>query len=102
METKQYRVYICGNMHCQSRGSAALFQQLEQELWERGLDVAVEAHLGGCQDQCDYGPNMIVWPGPWRYAGLTSATVTEIVEQHLVGGELVQAYLATPEMRRRA
>lgn len=77
-----------------------MLQQLEQELWERGLDTAVETHLGGCQDQCDYGPNMIVWPGPWRYAGLTSAAVTEIVERHLIGGEPVQEYLATPEMRR--
>lgn len=79
---------------------AALQQHLELEIWDRGLDTAVEVCVGGCQDQCDYGPNMIVWPGPYRYAALTRQALTRIVEQHLLNGEPVASLLAHPGMRR--
>lgn len=94
------RIYVCGNIHCASRGADAVYQQLDREMWRHNLDGAIELQLGGCQDHCDYGPNMIVWPGPCRYAQLTPTAATAIVVQHLVGGEPVADYLATPEMRR--
>jgi (2Fe-2S) ferredoxin len=99
-DQKRYRVYLCGNIHCLSRGSETLLQQLERELWDRQLDTTVEVYMGGCQDQCDYGPNMIIWPGPYRYAGLDAKAISRIVEQHLAKDEPVAEYLATPEMRR--
>ena len=82
------------------RGAQQVYQRLEQELWKQGIDGAVELRQGGCQDHCDYGPNMIVWPGPCRYAQLTPEAVATIVKHHLVGGEPVPELLATPEMRR--
>ena len=97
---RRFRIYVCGNIHCQSRGADAVYARLDQELWQHEIDGAVELHMGGCQDHCDYGPNMIVWPGPCRYAQLIPAAVATIVKQHLVGGEPVVASLATPEMRR--
>lgn len=96
----QYRVHLCGGPRCTPKGLTALHHHLESELWDRELDTVVETHISGCQDYCDYGPNMIVWPGPYRYVGLTSAAITEIIEQHLMRGEPVQHLLARPEMRR--
>ena len=101
METPRYRAYLCTGPHCSSRGCAALFRQLETALWERGLDDTVELHTGGCQDHCDYGPNLLIWPGPVRYAQLDAAAVERIVVQHFAGGEPVAELLATPEMRRK-
>ena len=96
-----YRAYLCAGPNCSSRGCAALLRQLEAALWERGLDTQVELTTGGCQDHCDYGPNLLIWPGPVRYAQLDADAVSRIVEQHLAGGEPVAELLATPEMRRR-
>jgi len=101
MEQLRYRAYLCAGPHCSSRGCAALLRQLEAALWQRGLDDAVELHAGGCQDHCDYGPNLLIWPGPVRYAQLDADAIARIVEQHLAGGEPVADLLATPEMRRK-
>ena len=97
---QKYRVYVCGSSNCSGRGSGRLHEQLEAEIYARRLDGLIEVRVGGCQDQCDYGPNMIIWPGPFRYFGLTAEALSQIVEQHLLGGQPVQAYLATPHMRR--
>jgi (2Fe-2S) ferredoxin len=100
MTQKAFRVYLCAGPHCSPRGGAALLRLLEEELWQRGLDDAVEVNAGGCQDHCDFGPNMLVWPGPVRYAQLDADAIRRIVAQHLAGGEPVTELLATPEMRR--
>lgn len=99
-DQKHYRIYLCGGPHCSTRGQHALRAQLELELWDRELDTRVEVRVGGCQDQCDYGPNLIIWPGPYRYAGLTGAALANIVDQHLQRGEPVLHLLARPDMRR--
>lgn len=97
----RYRAYLCAGPHCSSRGCAALLRQLEAALWERGLDDAVELRAGACQDHCDHGPNLLVWPGPVRYAHLDAAAIKRVVDWLGAGGEPVAELLATPEMRRR-
>lgn len=101
MEQPRYRAYLCTGPHCSSRSCAALFRQLEAALWQRGLDAIVELQTGGCQDHCDYGPNLLIWPGPVRYAQLDADAIARIVEQHFAGGEPVADLLATPAMRRK-
>jgi (2Fe-2S) ferredoxin len=100
MSEAKYRIYLCGGPHCSAKGLGALRDRLELELWNYQIDAVVEVFTGSCQDHCDYGPNMIIWPGPYRYAQLTCATLTDIVERHLRDNKPIQHLLATPEMRR--
>lgn len=93
MDKTRYRVYICGGPRCLFRGSAALQHQLGRELWKHELEAAVEVIVSGCQDRCDDGPNMTVWPGPHRYAGLTSAALSQVVAEHLRDDTPVQRLL---------
>lgn len=44
----------------------------------------------GCLGPCFDGPNLVVYPDGIWYAGVTSADVPELVERHLVAGEVVQ------------
>jgi (2Fe-2S) ferredoxin len=97
-----HRIYLCHGPHCAARGAARTRQALETALWKAGLLAGVELHQSGCQDHCDHGPNMLVHPGACRYAGVTPERAAEIVARHLVGGEPVAEWLATPEMRRGA
>jgi (2Fe-2S) ferredoxin len=90
---KKYRVYVCGNIHCRMNGSEGLLRLLEDKIWELGLDGDVEVRVSGCQNRCDFGPNITVWPGPFRYSHLTFEKVEQIVEQHLRDGEPVRALL---------
>lgn len=98
MSDKRYRVYLCGGPNCTAGGREQLLRTLEDELWAWQLDGEVEVRVSGCQDRCDFAPNLTVWPGPFHYASLTPEAVARIVEQHLAGGAPV-AELLTEERR---
>lgn len=44
----------------------------------------------GCLGPCFDGPNLVVYPDGVWYAGVTPADVAELVERHLVAGEVVE------------
>lgn len=62
----------------------------KQKLAERGLKGRVRANQSGCLDQCEHGPNVVVYPEAVWYGGVTSADVDEIVESHIVRGRPVE------------
>ena len=50
----------------------------------------MRANAAGCLDTCEYGPTVVVYPeGVW-YGGLTLEDVDEIIDRHIVGGEVVE------------
>jgi (2Fe-2S) ferredoxin len=93
---KTYRVYLCGGPNCTASGRDALLETLEDELWAWQLEDEVEVRVSGCQDRCDFAPNITVWPGPFHYSNLTPEAIMRIVEQHLLNDQPV------PEFLRRA
>jgi len=95
-----YRIYLCGGSTCTPRGRDALLRALEDELWAQRLDDKVDVRVSGCQDRCDYAPNLTIWPGPYHYSQLTPAAVREIVQQHLGQGQPVAAWLSSEAERR--
>src|SRR2546430_10602611 len=87
-------IFICGNGRpaahprgcCDPTGRAELQKLFKQKLAERGLKGRVRANQSGCLDQCEHGPNLVVYPEAVWYGGVTLADVDEIVESHIVGG----------------
>ena len=62
----------------------------KQKLAERGLKATVRANKSGCLDQCEHGPNLVVYPdGAW-YGHVTAADVDEIIDSHIIGGRPVE------------
>jgi (2Fe-2S) ferredoxin len=55
-----------------------------------GLKTRVRANQSGCLDQCEHGPNIVVYPDAVWYGRVTLADVDEIVESHIVGGKPVE------------
>ncbi len=91
-------IFICGNQRppghprrcCDPEAKAELQKLFKQKLAERGLKGSVRANQAGCLDQCEHGPNLVVYPeGVW-YGGVTLADVDEIVDSHIVGGKPVE------------
>ena len=78
---------------CADSGSVKLQEFMKKEVDRLGLKGIVRANKAGCLDHCEYGPSIVVYPeGVWYWAG-TEADVTEIVEKHVVGGQIVERLL---------
>jgi (2Fe-2S) ferredoxin len=97
-------IFVCGNQRppgsargcCDPEGQAALQKLFKEKLKERGLKGKVRANQAGCLDQCEHGPNLVVYPDGVWYGHVTLADVDEIIESHIVGGKPVER-LRMPE-----
>lgn len=91
-------VFVCCNQRapghprgcCDPAGEAKLQKLFKQKLAERGLRATVRANKSGCLDQCEHGPNLVVYPDAVWYGGVTAADVDEIIESHIVQGHAVE------------
>jgi (2Fe-2S) ferredoxin len=97
----EHHIFVCGNQRpaghprgcCDPLGQAKLQKLFKLKLAERGLKGRVRANQSGCLDQCEHGPNIVVYPeGVW-YGGVTEADVDEIIDSHIVGGKPVERLL---------
>jgi (2Fe-2S) ferredoxin len=50
------------------------------------LQGRVRANQAGCLDQCEHGPNVVVYPDAVWYGNVQLEDVDEIVESHIIGG----------------
>lgn len=91
-------IFICTNQRppgnpkgsCDPQGTGELHQLFKAAVAKHGLKGRVRANKSGCLDQCEHGPNVVVYPEAVWYGGVTAADVDEIVESHIVGGRPVQ------------
>src|SRR5262245_30968 len=98
MGSFRHHLFICTNTRpaghprgsCNPDGSAALRERFKSEVKRRNLKGTVRANAAGCLDQCEHGPNVVVYPeGVW-YGGVQLTDVDEIIESHLIGGRPVE------------
>ena len=105
MSTFEKHIFICGNQRipghprgcCDPQGNAELQKTFKKKLAERGLKGRVRANQSGCLDQCEHGPNLVVYPEAVWYGRVTLDDVDEIIDSHIVGGKPVERLLMRPE-----
>ncbi len=91
-------IFVCGNQRppgsprpcCDPEGRAELQKLFKEKLAARGLKGKVRANQSGCLDQCEHGPNLVVYPDAVWYGRVTPADVDEIIESHILGGKPVE------------
>ncbi len=101
MPSFQRHVFVCINERpaenpkgcCMARGGIEVRDHLKLELKKRGLAKMIRANNAGCLDQCEYGVTVVVYPEQVWYGHVTVDDIAEIVEKHLVGGEVVTRLL---------
>ncbi len=101
----QKHLFVCGNQRpagsprpcCDPEGNAELQKAFKEKLATLGLKHKVRANQSGCLDQCEHGPNVVVYPEAVWYGGVTLADVDEIVESHILGGKPVERLLIADE-----
>jgi (2Fe-2S) ferredoxin len=94
-------LFICCNRRepghvrgsCDPTGSEALQKAFKKALAERGLNRRIRANKSGCLDQCEQGPNVVVYPDAVWYCHVTEADVNEIIDEHIIGGRPVERLL---------
>ncbi len=93
----RFHVFFCVNQRtngeecCADKGSASLREYAKERI--KALGVAgrggVRINTAGCLDRCTEGPVIVVYPeGTW-YTYVDKEDVDEIVEKHLIGGQVV-------------
>lgn len=97
MPSLERHVFVCTNERapdnpkgcCKSKGGNDVRDRLKAELATRGLSKIIRANNAGCLDQCEHGVTVVVYPEQVWYGKVTPDDIPEIVEQHLIGGQVV-------------
>jgi (2Fe-2S) ferredoxin len=98
MSYYKYHVFFCTNQRapgetcCNAHGADKLRNYAKDRVKALGLNKpgAVRINSAGCMDRCDEGPVMVIYPeGTW-YTYVDEEDIDEIVERHLLKGEIVE------------
>ncbi len=101
MSRYERHIFICINERpadnpkgcCLLKGSAEIRERFKMRLKELGLNKRVRANTAGCLDACATGPTVVIYPEAVWYQGVSAADVEEIIQKHVVGGEVVERLL---------
>jgi len=107
------RVIICAGTGCMANGAMKVFEQFKREMAGSGLQVILELRAeatsdevrlskSGCQGFCQMGPLVSVVPDGILYNKVRSEDVADIVQQTLVGGEIVERLLYKDPSTRKS
>ena len=89
---KEKHILVCGGTGCTSSHSGEIISKLENCLKEKNIDN-VRVIRTGCFGLCARGPIIVVRPEDTFYAMASVDDVEEIVEKHIVNGEIVERLL---------
>src|ERR1017187_7571863 len=107
------RVILCAGTGCMANGAMKVHEQFKREMARFGLQVILELRAeaasdevrlskSGCQGFCQMGPLVSVVPDGILYTKVRSEDVAEIVQQTLVGHQVVARLLYKDPMTRQS
>jgi sirohydrochlorin cobaltochelatase len=82
-------VLVCTNADCADRGSVPLLGAIRRLIKQAGRDFDIRVTRTQCMGRCGEGPTVAVYPDGIWYRGVSEADAADLVEQHLLGDQLV-------------
>ena len=89
---REKHILVCGGTGCTSSKSKEIIANLEAGIKANGLDH-VRVIRTGCFGLCAKGPIVVVRPEDTFYAMTKPEDVEEILQKHIMGGEVVERLL---------
>ena len=86
-------VLVCGGTGCTSNHSGEILDEFHKLLAEHGLENDVNMVRTGCFGLCAVGPVVIIYPEGSFYTFVQVEDVKELVEEHLMKGQIVERLL---------
>jgi len=83
---------------CVNPQTKDLYQYLAQLLMQKGIMGTVQPIRTSCLNRCNAGPVMLVEPGHVMYVGLDKGKIERIVDEHIIGGKVVEEYVIPEEL----
>jgi NADH:ubiquinone oxidoreductase subunit F (NADH-binding)/(2Fe-2S) ferredoxin/NAD-dependent dihydropyrimidine dehydrogenase PreA subunit len=96
-QLSQYKsmIMVCAGTGCVSTKGIEILNTFNKKLKEKNLDEQFIAIGTGCNGFCAAGPIAVIQPDGIFYQKLKLEDVDEIIDQHLVNGNVVQRLLHT-------
>lgn len=92
-ENQKRELLVCGDTGCRAANSMPIIDNLNEEIRKAGLEDSVKVTLTGCFGFCAQGPIVKVHPDNVFYVKVNAEDAKEIVQEHLVNGNLVDRLL---------
>ena len=90
MKKKKKEIIVCCSTGCNSLGGQVIYDELVKCIKEYNLDKNVDVKPTGCHGFCQTGPRLLINPEGVLYVYLKKTDVKKIIEQHLIGGKIVE------------
>jgi (2Fe-2S) ferredoxin len=102
----KHHVFFClnkrdnGEACCMDHAAQQGFDRCKSQVKAAGLHGpgGVRVNKAGCLDRCAGGPVVVVYPEAVWYTYVDQHDIDEIVEEHLIGGKVVERLLLAPDI----
>jgi NADH-quinone oxidoreductase subunit F len=92
----------CRGAGCTAAGGDKVTEKFEELLKKKGMGNKVTIVRTGCLGPCEMGPTVIVNPGDILYVRVKPEDVEEIVEKHIVKGQIVERLVYHDPVTKKA
>ncbi|AGL01832.1 (2Fe-2S) ferredoxin domain-containing protein [Desulfoscipio gibsoniae] len=101
MNKPKHHIFVCTSSRtnnlpkglCQGKSAGEILSAFLEEIEDQGLSGEIYISNTGCLGLCDQGPVVIIYPDNVWYRGVTPGDVEEIMEEHILGGNIVERLL---------
>jgi (2Fe-2S) ferredoxin len=98
----KHHVFFCLNQRedgaacCANQGAESIFDYMKSRIKALKLNGRnkVRVNRAGCFDRCSEGPLMVVYPEAVWYKYRDQDDIDEIIESHLIQGQIVKRLVA--------
>lgn len=98
----RHHLLLCRGPRCTAAGAGDVAAAIADALDRHRLgDEHVLVTSCGCLHPCNLGPTAVVYPERIWYGGMTADSGRRLVEQHLLGGELLADHCVQPGPQRQ-